>query len=264
MEIKTVTYHHIFGDVNGVHIDDMYDAYKKSIQMKYMKENNVDYIYSQDYDISYLKDINSIKYLHLNEEVENIDTLYLLPNLNGLVISSKYLASIDFNKLPQLEKIVIGHKNKEIINLGNNIKEITISSYDFHDLTKINANPLLEKLYISYGPKLKSLAGIENFPNLKEVTIDGCFRLHNISSLCACKNIIKLNIYDCNKIEDLYDSISKLDNLEEINLYNKATWVVNSMKDLSFLDNLNKLKYLKTDYKVSKKGSIHYKKIIKI
>ena len=250
MAIKIIKQNHLFGYVNGIHVDDMYDTYKRKEQMDYMLENEVDYVYSQDYDISYLAEILTVKYLELNEEVENIETLYLLLNLEGLVISSKYIKNIDFKRLHKLNKLIIGHNNKETINIGGNVKELRINSYDFTDLTKINASSSLEKIHIDYGPKLKSLHGIENFPNLKEIIIDSCYRLHNISNLSNCLNLIKLSIHDCNKIEDLYDTFNKLKNLEEINLFNTETWVKNTLTDLSFLDNLTKLKYIKTDYKI--------------
>lgn len=264
MGIKVITQDQYFGKVNGIHVDDMYNPYKRKEQLKYMKEENVDYVHSQDYDISYLIEVPSVKYLVLNEDVEKIETICSLPNLEGLLINSKYLKDIDFKKLPKLNKIVIGHSNKEIINVGNNVIEITIIGYDFSDLTKIMDSPLLEKLNISYGPKLKSLEGVEKFKNLKEITIDGCFRLHKISDLSNCKNLIKLNIYDCNKIEDLFPLISKLNNIEEINLFNLETEVINTIKDLSFLERLNKLKFLKTDYKILNKNSMYINKVIEI
>ena len=108
----------------------------------------------------------------------------------------------------------------------------------------------MEKLHIFYGPKLRSLEGVERFPNLKEIVLNSCYRLHNISNLCNCSNLIKLSIHDCNKIKDLFDTISRIRNIEEINLYNTETWVKNTITDLSFLNNLTKLKYLKTDYKI--------------
>ncbi len=55
-----------------------------------------------------------------------------------------------------------------------------------------------------------------------------------------------------------------MSNLEEINLYNLETWVVNTMSDLSFLDGLTKLKYLKTDYKILEESTIYKDKVIKI
>ena len=250
MAIKIITQNHLFGHVNGIHVDDMYDTYKRKEQMDYMLENKVDYVYSQDYDISYLAEIPTVKYLELNEEVENIETLSLLLNLEGLVISSKYIKDIDFQRLPKLNKLIIGHNNKETINIGINVKELRVNSYDFSDITKINESSSLEKLHIFYGPKLRSLAGIEKFPNLKEIIINSCYRLHNISNLCNCLNLITLSIHDCNKIEDLHDTLSNLKNIEEINLFNTETWVKNTITDLSFLDNLPKLKYLKTDYRI--------------
>lgn len=105
---------------------------------------------------------------------------------------------------------------------------------------------------------------IERLSNLKEVKIDACFRLHNIGSLINCKKITKLTIHDCNRIEDLYKTIGQMSNLEEINLYNLETWVVNTMSDLSFLDGLTKLKYLKTDYKILEESTIYKDKVIKI
>lgn len=250
MSIKIITQSHLFGKVNGIHVDNMYDIYKRKEQLAYMIENKVDYVYSQDYDISYLAEIPTIKYLELNEDVENIETLYLLNNLEGLVISSKYINDIDFTKLPKINKIIIGHSNKESINVGTNVKELRINSYDFADLTKINGSNSLEKLHIFYGPKLRSLEGIERFPNLKEIILNSCYVLHKISSIYNCSNLIKLSIHDCNKIKDLFDTISRIRNIEEINLYNTETWVKNTITDLSFLNNLTKLKYLKTDYKI--------------
>lgn len=262
MSVKIVTQNHLFGKVNGIHVDDMYDIYKRKEQLAYMIENKVDYVYSQDYDISYLAEIPTIKYLVLNEDVENIETLYLLFNLEGLVISSKYINDIDFTKLPKLNKIIIGHNNKESINVGINVKELRINSYDFADLTKINESSSLEKLHIFYGPKLRSLEGVERFPNLKEIVLNSCYRLHNISNLCSCSNLIKLSIHDCNKIEDLFDTISGIRNIEEINLYNTETWVKNTISDLSFLEDLPKLIFLKTDYKII--NNIKHKKVINI
>ena len=65
--MRIIKHDQYFGDVNGILIDNMYDAYYRNEQLKYIKQNKVNMIISQDYDISYLNEICGIKYITLPE-----------------------------------------------------------------------------------------------------------------------------------------------------------------------------------------------------
>ena len=159
---------------------------------------------------------------------------------------------IDLSRFTKIEKLYIRDFQKGKLNINVDIEELGLINFYKKDLSDISNVEKINKLFITYAPSVKSLDGIEDFVRLEELELDYAPRLHFIESLSKCENIKNLSIFDCNKIEDLFNSISKLVNIEYINLYNKETNVINKINDFSFLNNLNNIKRFLTDYKVPK------------
>ena len=84
--IRYINYDDFFDSVNGIIIDNMYDGYLKHQQLKVIANNKINYILSQDNDLSYLNHdvFKSVDFLTISKEAENIECIY---NLSNLIIS---------------------------------------------------------------------------------------------------------------------------------------------------------------------------------
>lgn len=109
----------------------------------------------------------------------------------------------------------------------------------------------LESLHLEFCYNLKTLDGIRLFGQLKRVILDYCLKLKNISDLKFFANSLKcLRITDCNKINELSDTLSELLAIESIHLSTSQTNCVNKLPSVCFVDKLVRLKSFLTDYQI--------------
>lgn len=247
MEIVNCDKNLFFDNKLGVEIDDAYDAYKRNNYIKYVNENCVDMIFSRDYDLSYLKDMPSIKFVILNDEIENFEILYEMQNLIGIKIYASLLNKLEINRMKFLKYLSI-------------IVDEDISLLKYHHLEAlelINCNTIPDFMMFNNLVRLSivncnSIISIGEIPNtIQFVNLDYCLKLNDISGLLNSKNLKILQIYDCNNITNVCNVIKSCSNLEKLHIYNKTLKSKNTFNSLDFLNNLCNITVFKTDYKVN-------------
>ena len=62
-------------------VDNCYDPYTRNKYLKYINDNGVKYLVSQDYDLSYLLDCPKVEFVLCSSESNHLEALYSLHNL---------------------------------------------------------------------------------------------------------------------------------------------------------------------------------------
>lgn len=66
-------------------VDNCYDLYTRNQYIKYINDNEVKYIASQDYDLSYLSDCPDIEFLLCSSESNHLEALYSFAQFKRVV-----------------------------------------------------------------------------------------------------------------------------------------------------------------------------------
>lgn len=251
--IKNVTSFYYDGKDNGIILDDAYDLYKRSQYIKYVKEHSINYLRCQDVDMNLLTFFPEIEFITVPEDAEHLENIYKLRKLKGLEIAANKLKLLDLSGFSNLEYLIV-HNYSNGCNLSlncNKLKHLFIIHSNITDLNSISINCNLESLHLEFCYNLKTLDGIRLFGQLKRVILDYCLKLKNISDLKFFANSLKcLRITDCNKINELSDTLSELLAIESIHLSTSQTNCVNKLPSVCFVDKLVRLKSFLTDYQI--------------
>jgi len=251
--IKNVTSFYYDGKDNGIILDDAYDLYKRSQYIKYVKEHSINYLRCQDVDMNLLTFFPEIEFITVPEDAEHLENIYKLRKLKGLEIAANKLKLLDLSGFSNLEYLIV-HDYSNGCNLllnCNKLKHLFIIHSNITDLNSISINCNLESLHLEFCYNLKTLDGIRLFGQLKRVILDYCLKLKNISDLKFFANSLKcLRITDCNKINELSDTLSELLAIESIHLSTSQTNCVNKLPSVCFVDKLVRLKSFLTDYQI--------------
>ena len=199
-------------------------------------------------DLSFILRCPSIKQLTVypsDDAGGNFDyaPLYQMPNLRDVSLtmscgrSEDHWYSIDytkFNRLVSINACGKGHDGYESVptletlRLSNNKKHI--------NLENISCSPILKNLQLIQC-NTQTLDGIGSYPKLETIELYYNRSLQDISALTETANSLKgLYIEACPKIKD-FSALNSLINLEHLQLYGN-----NSLPNLDFLQNMQKLK----------------------
>lgn len=245
MEIKRV-YDYFFCEKSGIIIDDAYDLHKRNEYKKHINQNKEEFIHSQDNCIDYVTEFTGIKYISLPRDVEELNPLYDLKSLEGLCMYSSSYNRLDLTRINPLVKLEIIFDS----NLTNDILDVVelklIGISNPPDLCNLKFGNKLQKLELSYFGNLTELSNIPS--TLYSLSLDYCLKLKDISCITNCHKLSKLQIYDCNKIENLYEILLNLNNIESLTFHNKETCVVNHLKSIKFIEYMPKLLSYISDY----------------
>lgn len=176
--------------------------------------------FKQD-NLNFLIDIKHIRYIHFWEiDLNNVDAIYHLKNLEYFSISPKR-PSVDFSKLPKLEKIIWHHKKTDsgISNLEN-LKRLNLWRYKIPSYENLKIPNTLEYFEANWSDP-EDLFGLPVLKNLKELQLHYC---RNLKSLTGLKNIApnleKLVITRCKNCTDI-EEIKILPNLQYVWIQDK-------------------------------------------
>lgn len=178
------------------------DYYIKSNSI--IEDSNFRRYISKQYDIKGKispDDLEDIEIFIINDtsNVNNIKGIEYFKNLKELYIDDAYKID-DFSYLSSLNKV----------------EYMKIWDMDLDDLESMGQLKSLQHLEIVY-PKYGELNNLKNFPNLKELDIQGMDYIENLNCIEGPKNIKKLNLGDWQIVR--FDGIEKFEKLEELNLY---------------------------------------------
>ena len=199
-------------------------------------------------DISFIRECPTLKYLKVcpaDTAADKFDysPLYDMPNLQYLVCMTAYgglkdplSTTIDYSRIYGLRDLDIAGKGHLNYNLIDTLEVLTISGDRSHqNLKSVSCSTNLKKLwFLQCG--LKSLEGIDQFPNLQNLAFDYMRSLQDISQLShAAASLRVLIIENCPKITD-FECLYDLVNLEHLYLHGK-----NILPSLDFLNHMKKL-----------------------
>ena len=234
-------------------VDNCYDLYTRNQYLKYINDNNVTHIISQDYDLSYLSDCPNVEFVVCSPESNHLDALYSLHNLKGLSLSTDD-NSFDFSKLsPTLSFLRTRYErqNKSWLNC-NTISELSLFGYETKNLLwlselKNKRNLKTLEIYTSYR-KFCTLNGLKELVNLEVLILDYCRQLSDIEEITE---LSKLKVLQCSDISSAKDlPLDCLKTLEELYLIDLAITKPRSIDTLSFLKSMPQLHTFWSNYNI--------------
>lgn len=200
-------------------------------------------------DISFITKCPSLKHLNIipaDTAPDHFDysPLYDMPCIRDLSCQTAYggpqehlHTTVDYSRIKGLTEVGVYGKGHLNYNIVDTLEELHISGVKTHqDLTSVSSSRMLKRIhFIQCG--LKSLAGIERFDEIQDLSFCYMRSLQDISHLShAAGSLRVLSIENCPKITDfsvLYDLV----NLEHLDLCGK-----NELPSLNFLNRMPKLK----------------------
>lgn len=213
-------------DINTIRLTDNY------------KFDNLDFL--NDLDLSFIRSIDI-----LSDSIKNIDGLYNLLNVESINSTNQ---NIDYSRFPKLRSIggeLSSFSYKTLSNVET-LESIGISNkFKEKDVSIFSKNKGLKYLMLR-GSKITSLKGLENFEELKclelfhnrnIVSLEGISDVHN-------KSLKEISIYSAPKLFYVDEYLSKLTNLEHLQLDSKKVdsfRFLNSLKNLKLLSIHNKI-----------------------
>lgn len=247
MEIKEI-YEPFFQENAGIIIDDAYDIHKRLVYDKYITSNKIEYIYAQDNDISNFSFLSKVKYISLNKDCENYVFLNKYTNIEGIRLYSSTFNKMNSYDFKRLEKLYIIF-DEEIKMTLPNIKALKFNAcmYEPKQLDFKNLTYVKELVLMGF----KKINNLEFLPlNISNLIIDYCPKLSDINYLVNLKNLVSLQLVDCNKINNVDKIVFDLKKLDTFSIYSDETFKSGHFSDLNFINDMPNLKKLKTDYMV--------------
>lgn len=249
MAIKEIT-NVFFGSIKGLTIDNSYDLYVLNSLVKFYEENKIEYLHSQDYDLSYLNRFPDIKFLSISDEAVNFDALNNLTELIGLSVFSSQLSNISFAILENLEYLeIIFNDNITLdFSLFKSLKKIRISDLPHKE---ISIPQKIEMLELYCCKKITDLDFLKDSENLRQIKLNYLSKLENIESLKKLSKTLEiLDIWDCKKIKNIEETMQTLDNLKELQIITTTTDSKFRFSSLAFMKSMVKLESFASNYKI--------------
>ena len=247
MEIKEI-YEPFFQENAGIIIDDAYDIHKRLVYDKYITSNKIEYIYAQDNDISNFSFLSKVKYISLNKDCENYVFLNKYTNIEGIRLYASTFNKMNSYDFKRLEKLYIIF-DEEIKMTLPNIKALKFNAcmYEPKQLDFKNLTYVKELVLMGF----KKINNLEFLPlNISNLIIDYRPKLSDINYLVNLKNLVSLQLVDCNKINNVDKIVFDLKKLDTFSIYSDETFKSGHFSDLNFINDMPNLKKLKTDYMV--------------
>jgi len=239
--LKFVSYPH---RGNGLSLIIEQEKIEKSVQ--YIQDNKItgiDFhplVYGNIENIGFLTKIKDyIQSISFTSEcrIKDISPLNALENLKYLEFSidNKIQQTLNFSNFPKLEQAhIVWQKNMINLNTCIRLENLGLYNWNEQDIQSLTTLKELKKLYFNDTKILTSLAGIENFSKLENLSLYNCPKLQSLGDFDNFSNTLEeLNIQSCRQITD-YTTISKLKNLKYLVLLSSAP-----AENASFLENLN-------------------------
>ncbi|MGB5919906.1 DKNYY domain-containing protein [Arcobacter sp.] len=218
---------------------------------EYSNSYNLDLSNKGIEDITALKYFNGIKELNLsNNPINNISYISTKKSIKTIkLLNTKLLNNIQaLDKLTNLEIIEMSYGKKDLTKLKNltNLKILSLSNLEIKSLCDFKNLKSLENLILNWNKNLKSFECVDNFKNLKKLTIQGS-PISDLNPLIKSKSIEKLFIQDL-PVSDI-SPLAKMEKLHKI-LFKKTK--------IKYLSSLKKSKSIETVYDLSENSIFEY------
>ena len=199
-------------------------------------------------DLSFISQCPSLSSIAVYPSIDaengfDFSPLYKMPNIRELYcittygLKDEFHTTIDYSKIDGLCDIGAGGAGQFGYEKVNTLQKLWLSGSRRHnDFSTISSSTVLKDVTILQCG-IKSLCGLENFPQMQQLALYHCRSLTDITALkYISKTLRSLTIESCPKITD-FSVLKDLCELEHLQLDGN-----NTLPDLSFLHNMKKLK----------------------
>lgn len=201
---------------------------------------------------------DTIKKIFVDYEDESfhLDSLYLFPNLTGLIIDGCDVTSMSFvNILPKLtvlEMYETGLESMEGIDTLQNLEDLTISGCEISDLSMLTEMKSLKRLNFYYN-NITDVSPLEPMDWLLKLDL-GRNDITDIEPLWNLTNLQSFSVYKCDHLRDL-TNIKYFTQLTDLNI---SFVRANSDFSLKLIEGHDKLQNLRVQGMVKNDAELQY------
>ena len=175
-----------------------------------IKDNRIGSILLSEYagwresSVAFLAELPRLKEVSIwSRFVTDLEPLSGLSRLQYLSLLCPAKTNMDFTVFPELKELFLEwRKEYDAIHGNNQLQKIHILKYPHADLTKWRRSARLRVLGIS-DAKLKTLEGLESFPNLQELSLVQCRTVKSLDPVRFTPRIKSLEFYKCYQLEGI-------------------------------------------------------------
>lgn len=187
------------------------------------------------------------------------------PTLQSLRVTTNPALTLDLGRLPGLRELGAAWRQVSAsIDAATGLRDLFLLGYQPTDLEPLAALTHLVKLVMKDRPRLKSLAGLSAFPDLRsleiylaqnlsdiedlagrsaleEVALEACRKIDRLDALGGCVGLRSLNLSDCGALASL-GPLRALTNLEDVLMYGSTKIVDGDLSPIAALPRLRELR----------------------
>ena len=175
--------------------------------LSYMRTNNINAIRLSDSvgfaggDLSFLSELTFLRSIEIYcWDACGLSVVSQLTELEVVGLQCKSAQSIDFSRVPKLRVAkVTWSKGLHSLLRAPSLEKLNIQNYPHEDLHPISSMTGLKRLYIT-SRKLKSLSGIERFPELELLDLYNCPFLESLQLVELCPKLKSLEVEACKRV----------------------------------------------------------------
>lgn len=217
-------------------------------------------------DLHFLQSLPVRELVILDRRIVDLAPIYpLAPTLERLAVEIHPTATVDVAALPNLR--ALGASWVQVagtIAAGARLRRLAVAAYRPEDLTALAVLPALTSLQMKERPRLRSLRGLDAFPELERLGIFGASRLDDVTDLRGRDRLTRLELEGCPRISSVADlagctglrvlnlaeggaltsaaPLADLVELEELYLYGTTKFVDGDLSALAGLPRLQALR----------------------
>lgn len=213
----------------------------------------------------------------LDPRLSDLEPIHSLgPSLRSLSVTTNPALKLDLGRLSGLRSLSAAWPQVSAsIDAATGLRIAFLRGYRAVDLTPLAALSHLVELVMKDRPKVKSLAGLSAFPELRllgiylakdladiedlagrsaieDLAFEACRKIARLDALAACSGLRRLNLSECGDLASL-GPIRALDNLEHLSLFG-STKIGDD--DLTPIEGLPRLRQLRMQSRRSYRPSV--------
>jgi hypothetical protein len=217
-------------------------------------------------DLGFLRGLAVRRLVVIDRRVRSLEPVYeLAPTLESLQLTTDPSLVVDLERLGRLEEIWADwHQVAGSFHAAAGLRRVALRRYGEQDFTPLSAAVRLESVVMKDRPGLRSLAGLEELAELrdlgiylatkladvsavgrirklKELQLEGCKRIGTMADLAACDALEMLNFSEAGDFPDL-EPLAALTSLEVLHLHGSTRILSGDLLPITQLPRLRELR----------------------